>query len=458
MRMKRRNFIKSSLAAGASLAVPNLVTSLSVAAQENPQTLPWQREMPLRDAAQSVFLESVLDPQNPLPDSGGFGRGGSMAINNLKMRTTIWGTPDRITISMNKNNVWDRRLNQRSLEAPVLQEIIDGAFSPANKDYVGRQKDSQRPNSYGYLLKQGGVYDGYREPQEYPFPCMKPVGQIIVGIDSLAQAAAPAIKQSCANGAVSLQVSKDRANANLECVLGMTNNVYAIRGSFTGTDAPIWLRLYRHRDTAHLDYMSDEVTYSKPGAEWDKAFNFPMDPPTSGQDGKYFWIHQKFPEEKTFTQGFEYVLMGVIATPQTAQLDSVEGKMGLGTPPPDLHIAAAAGAAATATFALSIIGVLEAFVTVVTTMDGSDVMAEAKRRLVKAEAVGFDGIARENAQWWSAFYDQRENGRVFHGDSGKDCTDNIRTIYRSYTDVHGGGTKTDMRQFECSASYRSAGT
>jgi hypothetical protein len=448
MRMKRRNFIKSSLATGASLAVPNLVTKLVAAAPVMPQSLPWQREMPLREAAQSVFLESVLNPQNPLPDSGG-----SMAINNLKMRTTIWGTPDRITISMNRNNVWDRRLNPRSLVAPVLQEIIDGAFSPTNKDYVGRQTDSQRPNSYGYLLKQGGVYDGYREPQEYPFPCMKPVGQIILGIDTLAQATTPEIKQSCANGMVRLQVSKGSENASLEYVLGMTNNIYAIRGSFTGIDVPVWLRLYRHRDTAHLAYMSDEVTFSKPGAEWDKAFNFPMDPPRSGQDGKYFWIHQKFPEEKTFTQGFEYVLMGVVKAPHTFQLDSVEGKTGLGTPPPDRHIAAAAGAAATAIFAPSVNGVLEGFVTVVTTTDGPDLMAEARKRLMKAEAAGFDGIARENAQWWSAFYDRRENGRVFQGDGSEDCSDDIRTIYRSYTDSHGGGTKTDMRQFECSASY-----
>ena len=134
MKMKRRRFIKTSLAAGAAFAVPSVFDGLAASGEEKPVVLPWQREMPLREAAQSVFLESVLNPQNPLPDSGGFGRGGSMAINNLKMRTTIWGTPDRITISMNKNNVWDRRLNLRSLEAPVLQEIIDGVFSPANKD------------------------------------------------------------------------------------------------------------------------------------------------------------------------------------------------------------------------------------------------------------------------------------------------------------------------------------
>ena len=58
-----------------------------------------------------------------------------MSINNLKMHTVIWGPPNRITISINKNNVWDRRLHD--FQAPTLQEMTEGAFSPANKDYVG---------------------------------------------------------------------------------------------------------------------------------------------------------------------------------------------------------------------------------------------------------------------------------------------------------------------------------
>src|ERR1700733_11762553 len=139
--MKRRNFIKASLAVGAGLAVPEFLTSLvaqpmpsvasPVATTDGSATLPWQREMPLREAAKAVVLENRLDPQNPLPDSGEFFTGPSMSVNNLKMRTTIWGTPDRITVSLNKNNVWDRRLNARSLQAPTLQEVTEGVFSPA---------------------------------------------------------------------------------------------------------------------------------------------------------------------------------------------------------------------------------------------------------------------------------------------------------------------------------------
>jgi hypothetical protein len=462
--MKRRNFIKTSLAASATVAVPGFLTRL--AAQVSPSNtsappsapLPWEREMLLWEGAQSVVLENTLSRTNPLPDSGGFGASQAMTINNLKMRTTMWGSPDRITISLNKNNVWDRRVCLHSLQAPTLQEITEGVFAPANQDYVGiaAASDTLRPKSYGYLRKEGGMYDGYRQPMEYPFPCMKPVGQIILGMDALSGAAAPGVTQSCANGVVKLQVAKDNAKASLEYVLGMTNNIYAIRGTFEGMSAPIWLRLYRHRDTSHLSYMRDDGTYTRRGTELDKAFNFPMEAPTSEQDGEYFWIRQKMPAEKTFPDGFEYVLMGVLIAPRQIELKVVEGETGLGTKPSDARIAAAPGAAATAIFTPGAGGALEALVAVVTTMDvtdGTDVVAVAKKRLVEAQTGGFGGVARENGRWWNAFYDKRENGRIFHGDSGTDCSDNIRALYRSYAESHGGGTKTDMRHLECSASY-----
>ena len=302
-----------------------------------------------------------------------------MSINNLKMHTVMWGPPNRITISINKNNVWDRRLHE--FQAPTLQEITEGAFSPANKDYIGvkeidsvtfdlpdlveltpladklankgiryrhlwwrawtinrrrrwrhlktdrtnyrlgrelltnltagfniaisgpplydaklfanirlrpdteslRQRNPQgselrrlnrllledvypeiskrpgnslRPFDLGWLSKEGGSVDPYRYPMRYAFPCLKPVGQIILGIDPLEGATAPRISQNCANGVTSLQVTKGDAKADLQYVLEMAKDVYAIRGNLSGIDTPVWLRLYRHRDTSHLDYMT----------------------------------------------------------------------------------------------------------------------------------------------------------------------------------------------------------
>ncbi len=107
------------------LAFPIVSSALPVLAGAT--VLPWQREMPLREAARTIELTSSLDPANPQPDNGGNPIGGpSMTICNLKMRSTIWGPPDRITISVTKNNVWDRRLDE--LPVPTLQDITDGDF------------------------------------------------------------------------------------------------------------------------------------------------------------------------------------------------------------------------------------------------------------------------------------------------------------------------------------------
>ena len=503
----------------------------------DPSLLPWQREMTLREAAQSQVVTAGLNFTDPSR---------AMSINNLKMHTVIWGPPDRITISLNKNNVWDRRLHE--FPAPTLQDITDGAFAPVNKYYIGVKEidsstffvgdivnlpslaakmadksdpisaflderlddktgasltaflatkpgsqelervlltnlvtwlntviagpsiydakifevvhcrpetdeirargaqgrdlvrlnrllledaypkelsrkpgNSLRPFDLGWLRKEGGTYDPYRTPMRYAFPCLKPVGQIIIGIDPLAGGGAPRLTQNCANGVVSLNATNGDASATLEYVLGMTNNIYAIRGKFAGINTPVFVRLYRHQDTSHLDYMEpDGKTYTKPEAEADRAFNGPIDPPTSGADGRYFWIRQKMPPEKTFPQGFEYVLMGLLKSPEIVKLDAVQGKTGLGTPPlnppmpwdwfgaPRPSIALAPGASATATFKPGKDGKVEDLVTKVTTMDGPDLLSLAGNRLAEAEKIGFDGIAQENADWWNAFYDQRQ--------------------------------------------------
>jgi hypothetical protein len=94
------------------------------------QLLPWEREIPLREPAKSVAFTDTLNPTSPLPSGENFG-GVAMSINNLKMRTTLWGSPDRVTISINKNNVWDRRVAPRAFNAPTLQEVIDDANSPS---------------------------------------------------------------------------------------------------------------------------------------------------------------------------------------------------------------------------------------------------------------------------------------------------------------------------------------
>src|ERR1039458_401040 len=96
--------------AALAVCIPGGVLRLSAA---DTPVLPWQREMPLREAAQSAVVTGELNPSDPNSRA-------TMSINNLKMHTVIWGPPDRITISLTKNNVWDRRLHE--FPAPTLQD------------------------------------------------------------------------------------------------------------------------------------------------------------------------------------------------------------------------------------------------------------------------------------------------------------------------------------------------
>ena len=449
--MTRGEPLFQSFCAGALFLGIPLVNGFCASATTS--ALPWEQARSLRELAKTAFLESTLDPANPQPDTDAYPAGPAMTISSLRMRTTIWGPPHRVTISLTRNNVWDRRVNP--VRVPTLQEITAGAFSPANKEFVNpKETVTTRPHSLGYFKVEGGVYDPCREPLQYSFPCLKPVGQIILGMDALAGAPAPRLQQSCADGVVRLQVEKGSARARLEYVLGMTSNIYAIRGDFAGVNARVWLRLYRHQDTAHLAYMTpDGKHYTIKGAEAGREWNGPIEPPQSGYDGRFFWIRQQLPAEKTFPSGFEYLLMGVVKTPGAVKIETMEGQTGLGTPPPDKDIAASPGAAATAAFSPAADGKLEALVTIVTTMDGPDLIAEARKRLSAADPGGFDAVVRENAGWWSQFYDRRETGRVFAAISNPLPSEDIPSLYRSWYCRHGGGTKTDMRQLEASAHY-----
>ena len=49
------------------------------------------------------------------------------------MKASLWGPPERITLSLLKNGVWDRRVIW--VKPLTLDEIREGAFSPANKGF-----------------------------------------------------------------------------------------------------------------------------------------------------------------------------------------------------------------------------------------------------------------------------------------------------------------------------------
>ncbi len=303
--------------------------------------LPWSREAPLREAARTVSVEGALQPRCPQP-SGWYPGGPAMLISNPDIKASIWGPPERITLSLMKPDVFDRRVGT----APVLtlREVREGAFAPANKNYDDQTPDRIRPG-YGCLVPEGGRRERYAYWAAYPFPCQKPVGQIILGCDSLAGVEPGKLVRSCADGVVSLRAGA----ADVRILLSMTRNVFAVNGRFPHAAAPVWVRVYRHRDQAHQFYMTADgrafvrPAKAAPGSreqavidydfEADRGWNGPVDAPASGRDGRYFWVRQRLPAEKTFPGGFDYVLMGVVGAPSQARIETADERKGLGTPP-----------------------------------------------------------------------------------------------------------------------------
>ena len=106
----------------------------------------------------------------------------------------------------------------------------------------------------------------------------------------------------------------------------MTRNLIAVRGEFENVDSPIWLRLYRHRDT--IEFGKAYAAYGTPEQKARYGYNYgkdtnngTIDPPSSGSDGQVFWIEQTLPAEKTFPDGFRYVLAGLVIGPGCGDTD-----------------------------------------------------------------------------------------------------------------------------------------
>lgn len=448
------------------------------------QHLPWQGHLPLREMAKRVQLNKRMHPSCPHPQAV-WSKGSISTLSNPSIKASLWGPPEQITLSMIKTDVFDRRIANPPLL--TLREIREGAYSEENEGFLDVRTSGNTRPPYGVLDPRGGRREPYSAFRAYPFPCQKPVGQMIVQCPELLGASQPEIMQACDTGLVTSTIAKGEASLQLKLLLSMKRNVVAWRTEYTGFTGPLSFRLYRHQDQAHRMYMNAEGTEFKPlnerqvvyqprnddqpieyyNYEADADWNGPIASPTSGTDGKFFWIRQSLPAEKTFPDGFDYVMMGLVSG-CSVRLDHVENAFGMGTPPYSVegleryekdygYIRQASGAAAMATLQPSASGNATIYVTVVTTNDTADIMEEAKKQLLAAEADGFDRLCQENEEWYGELYDKRESGRVLYPEDTH-YPEEISNLFQSWWCKHNGGCRTDSRRFEASASYATVET
>jgi hypothetical protein len=452
----------------------------------------YKKEIPLKRLAEKAVRKLYIPATFP----------GGTRIFAQKMQGTIWGKPQQMTMSLLKTDVFDRRFVAR--KPCTVDQVVNGAFSEANKDFDDMPHSGLIRAVWGVLVEEGGRRDYQAWSNVYPFPCQKPVGQIIIRARDLKGAKQPEGVQSMKNGAASVHMeSKNSASLGLEFLISMKRNIVAINASFSDLSERLSFKLYRHQDQGHRKYMDENGNYIpekerrvvfypadplKPleyyDLEADADTNRPFEPPKSGVDGRFFWVSQRFPAEKTFPDGFEYVMMGLVSN-SSAIVRQNRLQKGLGTSPsmpvgPDGKILVekgmeaysylfwnmessykllrnAPGVAATAVLPEAGTGCVQLYVTVVTTNETKDIFAEAKRQLVEAEKMGYEALARENGDWYEALYDRREEGRIVVASPGmeKDTMDRLvlDNAFRSWSISDGGYCDPDPRKYEGSEAY-----
>ena len=461
----------------------------------------FEKETSLKDLAEKSEFKRKVPSTFP---GGVFDgpMGSSMRIYTKAMKGSVWGEPQNITLSLLKTDVYDRRYFRRK---PVtLNEVMRGAYSDANKDFDDMPHSGLTRPRYGVLMEEGGRRDFEAWSESYPFPCQKPVGQVIVKADDFKDSKQPDAVQYMKNGVTTVNIENPSgASLKIDYLMSMERNIIAVNTAYAGISKGLSFRLFRHQDQGHRRYMDENGRYipkkqrtvvyhpvdpSEPveyyDYEADADFNGPFEPPKSGSDGRFFWISQRFPAENTFPEGFEYVMMGLVSD-RCANVYHSDLKKDLGTKPEipidsegRIHvpntvighegeyfkleqsyafIRNACGVAGTAELAEKEAGYAQLYVAVVTSNEAKDIFAEAKRQLEEAEKIGYKMLAKENSDWYSALYRKRESGRIIAAASEdeKDAIDEkmCANVYKSWSIGHGGFCLPDPSKYEGSASY-----
>ncbi len=185
----------------------------------------WDKEPALWDVARKYQLTRPLSPEfgwegprggrgavpGPGPEFTGPGKNG-VNISNERLESSLWGTPDRLVLSLAKTDVWNR----------------------------------------AHMNHEQGK---------------KPVGQILILAEDFAGAEAPQVITRIHNGNHELKARKGSTEAIVQFqITDCKTNVIAVRAAYTGLAKPVSVRLYRHQDTGKV--IPDPTSGADGGYFW----------------------------------------------------------------------------------------------------------------------------------------------------------------------------------------------
>ncbi len=447
-------------------------------------------------AKDAVFVRKICK-EHP----GGMGGSIMGEYPRLTSRTTkaaLWGGGENLTLSLLKTDVIDRRYVDK--DHFTMQDLIEGAYSDKNKELDDMPLAGMTRPPFAALDKRGGRYNHALWSEVYPFPCQKPVGQMILRAPSMKGAEQPEAVQHMKNGMVSVSLEQEGQKLDVRYLMCMEKNITAMEIDRKNLKGELAFRLYRGLDQGHRRYENEDGSYKKfvvytPADgnepveyydfEADKEINGHFEPPVCGAEGRFFWVEQVFPAEPTFPRGFRYVMMSLVSG-ECERPVCYDMATNLGSAPyiprdgqgvlkipgirttthPEMfemmaqnysYVAGAPGVAAEAKISGGENGKVRIYTAIVTVNETSDYKERAKKMLLEAEQEGFEGLTAENEGWYNALYEKREAGRILLGQTEGERREGQEIFlgedYQSWTSGHMGYCDPDPGKYEGSASY-----
>jgi len=337
----------------------------------------------------------------------------AVTLENDVLGARLWGPPHRPTLSLGKSDLWDRRWRGDQQPPVPLSRIRELAESGRLEEIARSANDTIYSPAY-----------------RYDFPCPKPGGQPILGLDFAERA------RIAADGEGGWWLRAEGRGKRLDARVWVPLTRVAAVVELYPCDVEaddLWVRVHRHADTILPGQPVDPTLGGKPAPGHFEAMASPRccgvaqdagdrheAREASGAEGARssevpsavttpFGIAQDFPAEGTFPQGFCAALLA--AVPAAVAVEEREGELGLGTPlwaPEEGRLShgvvkryrpinESPGAAATAHLEAGPVPDL-LVATIQTTQDDDAPEAAACRVLGEAVDLGVAGLRREQRE------------------------------------------------------------
>jgi alpha-L-fucosidase 2 len=273
-----------------------------------------------------------------------------LPVGNGDFGAMVYGYPDNLSFALGKTDIWDRRdIGHSNFPA--------GTFAELRQTFFDRDE---------------AAFNRFREGNGRPF------ASYASGVGHLTDAGVFRLRlaeDSIATGCTA-RLSLHDAVGRMEFLATGQNKIDS------GDPSKNTVEFFASREHDVIAIRLQPGRYPLGHVSWElgRALRPECTAPTLGQEGNLAWFHQQMPA------GDSFVIAAQVETPAAAW--NAAGNRLVG----DLLIRSQEP--------------LEVYLTIVTSFDSPDPLAEAKRRLRNATRLKYEGLIASHRDWWRRFWER----------------------------------------------------